>query len=100
MAVHTRRCDSTLLDLEGAESWLAVGDAVAAWDPLSSQGLAAGIVMAGRAAEAIAAGSNALREWREDLRMLAEDTWGMQLAYYRAEQRWPEAPFWAALQGK
>lgn len=95
VTVHTRRCDSTLLDLDQAEGWLAVGDAAAAWDPLSSQGLAAGIVMAGRAAEAISTGRIALRQWREDLRMLAEDTWGMQSAYYRAEQRWPDAPFWA-----
>ena len=98
LQVSTRRADSSLLDQSDADGWLAVGDAAAAWDPLSSQGLIAGILMGGRAAHAIAAGAEGVEEWCEDLRMLAEDTWALQSEYYRLEPRWSYAPFWSARQ--
>jgi len=98
LQVAMRPADTFLLDQSDADGWLAVGDAAAAWDPLLSQGLIAGILMGGRAALAIAAGEEGVEEWREDLRMLAEDTWALQSEYYRLESRWSYAPFWSIRQ--
>jgi flavin-dependent dehydrogenase len=92
--VRTRRADMSLTEPRCGEGWLAVGDAAAAWDPLSSQGLVAGILLAGRAARAIVGGEDAIEEWQDDVQMLAEDTVGLQREYYRMETRWPDAPFW------
>lgn len=92
---RTVRADTTITEAPCGDGWLAVGDAAAGWDPLSSQGLIVGILMAGRAARAISAGVGAIAEWSADLRMLAEDTRALQATYYDAERRWRDSPFWA-----
>lgn len=92
---RTVRADTTITEAPYGDGWLAVGDAAAGWDPLSSQGLIVAILMGGRAARAISAGAGAIAQWSADLRMLAEDTWALQKQYYGYEQRWSECPFWA-----
>jgi flavin-dependent dehydrogenase len=86
------RADTAFGEPAYGPGWVAVGDAAAAWDPLSSQGLLAGILLAAQAAQAFVHGD--MREWGESLRMLVEDTWGLQALYYGEETRWPDAPFW------
>jgi flavin-dependent dehydrogenase len=86
------------LDRFSDRDWLAVGDAAATRDPLSSEGIfealqsgsdaAAAVYEAlGGAHDALAAAAARLEErWRAYLTAYA--------SHYALEQRWPEAPFW------
>jgi flavin-dependent dehydrogenase len=52
-AIEVRAACSQRLDRAAGNSWLAVGDAAMAWDPLSSSGLTNAILEAAHAAQAI-----------------------------------------------
>lgn len=81
-----------------AANRLAAGDAAMAFDPLSSQGVLKALLSGERAAQAIlaahAGNESAFQEYRASLegefRIYLEE----RLRFYRAEQRWPESPFW------
>lgn len=74
------------------EGWAAVGDAAVSVDPLSSQGLITGMVMAAHAARLM---GGDLAEWeRNYLAVLAEHE-ETRAWLYAAETRWPTADFWA-----
>ena len=89
-----RRVDasSMRLDRVTGDGWLAVGDAAAALDPLSSHGL--GSAMAGgiEAARAILSGSF------ERYESMIDTMWNsyvrVRRATYALERRWRDAPFW------
>lgn len=80
--------------------WIAAGDAAMTFDPLSSQGVSAAVLMGSRAGAAVA---DALSEgtmpdlapWAEDYRTLEAETADLRTYYARLERRWPAAPFWA-----
>lgn len=72
--------------------WIAVGDAAAHFDPLSSQGLLTGILMGARAGQAVV--DDTLEDWSVDYRMLVEDHLGLSRYYYGLVDRWPESQFW------
>ena len=83
-------------DLYG-DGWIAVGDAATSFDPLSSQGLVTGMVMAAHAGRLVGTDlvGTDLAEWdRGYLDALTEHE-SLRTAMYSAEQRWPEAPFWS-----
>ncbi|GHG63612.1 hypothetical protein GCM10018779_33360 [Streptomyces griseocarneus] len=90
---HTAR-----LDRVHGDGWTAAGDAAAAFDPLSSQGILTALYTGMRAGEAVAArlGGDAA-----DLDHYAANVDGIVAAhlrnrhtYYAFEQRWPHRPFW------
>lgn len=72
--------------------WIAVGDAAAHFDPLSSQGLLTGILMGARAGQAVV--EDSLADWRVDYRMLIDEHLGLAAYYYGLVHRWPQSPFW------
>lgn len=83
-------------------SWLAVGDAAAAYDPLSSQGIVTALSTGLDAAAAVHlqldGESGAMREYG---RRMSESFAAYVLkrtAYYRVEKRWPDSPFWSRRQ--
>jgi flavin-dependent dehydrogenase len=89
---------SSKLDCAVGSDWLAVGDAAAAFDPLSSQGLCHALetgLLGGRAADryltgdrgALAAYDQQIDEWFRRYLELRTD-------YYGRERRWLDAPFW------
>ena len=89
---------SAALAQAAGRGWLAVGDAAAAHDPLSSRGIASalkGALQATTAVRAMLAGDDgaAERYAREQagafMRYLA-----LQQEVYAAVTRWPDAPFW------
>jgi flavin-dependent dehydrogenase len=94
--------DSSRLDAITGEGWLALGDAAAAYDPLSSHGVASAMGSGFYGGNAIAD----LLHGDEEKRRLAGLAYidVMQKAYgayldllrqhYAQERRWPEAPFW------
>lgn len=79
---------------------LAVGDAAAAYDPLSSWGIAKGITdgqAAARALQRQAMGSgSAVAAHRAATLRTALRHWDQRGQVYAAETRWPQAPFWQA----
>jgi flavin-dependent dehydrogenase len=78
------------------EGWLAVGDAAASFDPLSSQGLATAVLMGSRAGDAIARSDpeRAIEAWVEVDAMLVAEHADLRTHYARQETRWPESSFW------
>jgi flavin-dependent dehydrogenase len=89
---------SAALDHAAGEGWLAIGDAAAAFDPISSQGLSNAIASAEAAATAarnwIEGGRDALAAYAA--RMTATyDVYRHGLrTHYRTETRWRDRPFW------
>ena len=83
------------------DGWLAVGDAAASFDPLSSQGLATAVVMGARAGEALAARdrTGALAAWADAYAMIVAEHADLRRHYALQEGRWPDAPFWARRRG-
>jgi hypothetical protein len=75
------------------EGWLAIGDAMASVDPLSSQGLYRALLSAQQAAETLTTGG-APGAYRARLQVdLLEYATGRSAVHGR-ERRWPSSPFW------
>ncbi len=81
------------------DGWLAVGDAAASYDPLSSCGIATALAGGIRAAAALrhALGSkpDALDAYAASIYSSFRTYLDLHAAYYAAETRWPESPFWS-----
>ncbi|MFG1272749.1 NAD(P)/FAD-dependent oxidoreductase [Xanthobacter flavus] len=79
--------------------WCAAGDAAMTFDPLSSQGISAAILMGARAgglvAAALAGEGAAFAAWAEDYRTLQGETADLGRHYALMETRWRDAPFWS-----
>ncbi|MFC9330324.1 NAD(P)/FAD-dependent oxidoreductase [Kitasatospora sp. NPDC057015] len=90
---------SARLDRPWGDGWIAAGDAAAAFDPLSSQGVLTALVTGLNAGDALDA------RLRGHRRALAEYGEGVRSAYaaylldhrsvHRLEGRWADRPFWA-----
>lgn len=89
---------TAILSAVTGPGWVGVGDAAASLDPLLSQGLTRaleeGIAAADAIAGARAGDAGAFRAYQD--RVFARFTTGLRLraAFYAAETRWPDAPFW------
>jgi len=93
--------DSSHLRDVGGDGWCAIGDAVAAYDPLSSFGILVALATGTQAAGAIVAGRGTLRRGEgalDEYTYWTRHTYARYVAqwlgYYALEQRWPVAPFW------
>lgn len=104
-APHTRRrmrtipaggeivdAGSSRLDRVAGDRWLAIGDAAAALDPLSSHGITAALDAGVRAGEAIA--NSAIDGYARSIDVLWNAYTAARRELYAAERRWPDAPFW------
>lgn len=74
--------------------WLAVGDAAAAWDPLSSQGLAQSLASAYRAAAVVAGIEGALDDYAAWYKTEWENYRESYDYFYGQVQRWDDSTFW------
>lgn len=78
--------------------WLAVGDAAAAYDPLSSYGIIAAMASGYHAASAIADFLTGSADALETYTRMIDEAYAryliMNYGYYALEQRWPEQEFW------
>ncbi len=88
------KANSSRLTAVAGKRWLAVGDAAAAWDPLSSQGIAMALESGIRAATAILSGDRGI----EDYVGWYESNWSAYIKelrhYYGTVMRWPKSGFW------
>ena len=78
--------------------WAAVGDAAMCYDPLASHGLTVALASGRDAAEAVSARlhgeAGAIDRYTGRLLAAFADYSAMRLKFYRAERRWPDAPYW------
>jgi len=85
---------NTLLD----RNWLAVGDAAAAFDPLSSRGVYKALESGIRAAQVIrdyfGGDGTALRDYAGEMEESFDHYLFMRNKYYALERRWPHSTFW------
>jgi flavin-dependent dehydrogenase len=89
---------SGCLDRAAGPGWISAGDASSAVDPLSGAGvgksLRGGLQAALAVDQAISGDVSALDRYTEDVRREFELFQRTGSAYYRAERRWRESPFW------
>ncbi len=89
---------SAALDHAAGEGWLAIGDAAAAFDPISSQGLSNAIASAQAAAQAVRSWIDGNRDALDAYAARMTATYDVYRrgvgAHYRTETRWPNRPFW------
>ncbi len=97
---------SGYLDRAAGEGWLAVGDALIGFDPLTSSGIAGALSDALAAVEPIKqalAGDTASKEAARRYAQRANTTLQRYLEqrqqHYRDEARWRDRPFWARRNG-
>jgi flavin-dependent dehydrogenase len=88
---------TTLLPAAGP-GWLAVGDAALGFDPLSSQGLFnalyTGLAGAAAADRHLGGDAAALSAYAAGLQPIGDAYRSHLQAWYGAERRWPQHPFW------
>lgn len=83
--------------------WLSVGDSGLGMDPLSSRGiyhaLYTGMAAAASCDHALRLNDLDFADYAKHIREITETYMRDLRLFYRAEARWPEAPFWAARAG-
>ncbi len=93
-----RVAPSFLLDRVVGDGWVAVGDAAASFDPISSQGIHKALSDGIRAGEAIATyfhGNDAKLNECQSATILGFQRFAHRRKhFYRLENRWPDSPFW------
>jgi flavin-dependent dehydrogenase len=96
--LHVMPAESSRLDAIAGDGWLALGDAAAAYDPLSSHGVASAMgsgFYGGHAIADLLAGRDEAGLAYLDLMQRAYGTYlDLQREHYLRERRWPDAPFW------
>jgi flavin-dependent dehydrogenase len=90
--------NSSKLEKMIGKDWIAVGDAAAAYDPLSSQGIMLAIGTGIGAANAILwylnGKTSALDKYEEKLNQFFYEYLEKRFAYYNKERRWTDSIFW------
>ncbi|HEX6352891.1 tryptophan 7-halogenase [Actinophytocola sp.] len=88
-----------VLDRPAGPHWIAVGDAASSYDPLSGQGIHKALSNGVAAADTIRAfldgDETATERYAQRVRRAFDTFLAQRDAFYRREQRWPEAPFWS-----
>lgn len=97
--LRTFAAHSSCLDQMFGAGWVAVGDAAASHDPLSSSGIPRALDSGIHAARAICDSlrherTSMLESYQAGLKQSFETYIEMRAQYYKMETRWPEAPFW------
>ncbi|MFJ5885120.1 NAD(P)/FAD-dependent oxidoreductase [Kitasatospora cineracea] len=86
------------LDAVHGEGWTAAGDAAAAFDPLSSQGILTALFTGLRAGQAVHArlggDREAMAEYARAVAAVRATHLRNHRAHYAAERRWSDRPFW------
>lgn len=97
-----RNAFSHLSDTANQHHFVAVGDAVASFDPISSMGIGFAMSSACHAAKAIMDHQehrDALLEYQKSISGIFNHYLETKSLYYKKEQRWNDSPFWATRNG-
>jgi len=97
-AVRILSAESSFLERISGDGWLATGDAAAAFDPLSSQGIVSAISSGLDAAQTTAAwiegDDQAPAQYAQRTRGKYAEYLAHRQIYYGIERRWPASRFW------
>ncbi|MCH7800625.1 MAG: NAD(P)/FAD-dependent oxidoreductase [Chloroflexi bacterium] len=97
-SLTVKSAPSFLLDRVTGDSWLAVGDAASAYDPISSQGIYKALSDGLGAVDAIVAflggDANGLRDYQSYVAAGFDDYLANRNFLYGLENRWADSPFW------
>ena len=89
---------SFCLDRITGSSWLAIGDAASAYDPITSQGIIKGVTQGMRAAtlirEHLSGHADALMRFEQEVKAQFTRYLQMRAQFYAMETRWKESGFW------
>jgi len=101
-AIRILPAESSFLEQIAGDAWIAAGDAAAAFDPLSSQGIISAIA-SGRAAAQTAnawldGDKQASGRYAASTRRKYAEYLAHREIYYGIERRWPSSSFWQARQ--
>jgi flavin-dependent dehydrogenase len=95
---------SCRLDRVAGDGWLAVGDAAATFDPLSSQGivkaLRSGILGSFAICDYFRGQNSGLEKYSNLVAQELEEYLATWMDFYGQEPRWEQEPFWQRRQGK
>jgi flavin-dependent dehydrogenase len=95
-AVRVVAAPSRRAEPAAGDGWLAAGDAAAAHDPICGLGILWAVDSGIAAAEAVLAGSAAAVDgYARDQAARFDRYLDTRTRWYRMEDRWPAAPFWA-----
>jgi flavin-dependent dehydrogenase len=90
--------NSSRLQQVTGRNWIAVGDAAAAYDPLSSLGILLALGTGIGAAQSIMlhfdGKISSLAKYEEKINQTFHNYLKKRIAYYNIEQRWPDSTFW------
>jgi flavin-dependent dehydrogenase len=90
--------NSAKLNSPVGDQWLAIGDAAASFDPLSSQGIMTAMFSASQAANVVhdhlSGDTAALGKYVMSLERMYAQYLQKYSFYYRSERRWPDSTFW------
>ncbi|RAJ24640.1 tryptophan 7-halogenase [Pedobacter cryoconitis] len=93
-----RNAFSQLTDSSSRSNFLAIGDAAAAFDPISSMGIGFAVSSACNAARAVdyffSGNADGIKSYQQDIKSIFNQYLDLRKQYYRTEQRWAEEPFW------
>lgn len=95
-----RNAFSHLTDSSARNNFLPIGDAAAAFDPISSMGIGFAVSSACNAARAVEhffssdGDDTYIRTYQQDLKVIFENYLDLRKRYYRTEQRWANELFW------
>jgi flavin-dependent dehydrogenase len=97
-ALRSHSCDTSQLQVPAGVAWIAVGDAAATFDPLSSFGVLHALISAKEAVAAIidhqGALATALGRYETTMRGIFDSYLDARRRHYALETRWLSCPFW------
>jgi len=98
--VHSgiKAASTSLLEVPGGDRWMAAGDALCSYDPLTSFGITNALTAGYAAAKAITGlrhgDGTAATDYLSKQMTLFNKSVAMLQNQYRQEQRWSDSPFW------
>jgi flavin-dependent dehydrogenase len=98
-SVRLRSAGPSRVERAGGPGWIAVGDAAAAHDPLSADGITKALIGGMEAARIFAEGESAPLEYARAVVDSFDRHMEERCLYYRWETRWPDSKFWQRRHG-
>lgn len=97
--IHAFAAHSGCLERGAGTRWLAVGDALMGWDPLTSSGISGalsdGLAAAPAIIDMLEGGCEGARAYVDRANVVFGRYLMQRLQRYEAEPRWPDSAFWA-----
>jgi flavin-dependent dehydrogenase len=100
IATWTKSAHTHISDLSTSNNFLAIGDSMAAFDPISSMGIGFAISSGCNAAsvamlELTEPDTNRIAVYQNDVSRIFDNYLQMQKKVYKQENRWPSSKFWS-----